>query len=172
MNNFKNNQINVNMNVYQLGDDKDESTLVGDMFHRKYEDYSVQKYGDFVFQPRTSTNMDKLWQMFYEKQDYPELYMGMVEKMALCKCLLTGKDIWHNKTVFPEKLTKPLSSGDHITLKRVVKNKVYYCDCIFVKWEKENFYEWKLQSGNILQLRQKYIDGLSPKDKRYLKMST
>jgi hypothetical protein len=160
------------MNVYHLGDNKDESTLVGDKYHKKYEDYSTQRYGNIVFQQKTSTNMDKLWSLFHEKQDYPELYLGMVEKMACCKCLITGKDLWHNKSLFPENLTKSLSTGDHITLKRVVKNKVYYCECIFVKWEKENFYEWKLQSGNILQLRQKYIDGLSPKDKRYLKMST
>jgi hypothetical protein len=64
------------------------------------------------------------------------------------------------------------SNGDHVTLKKFVKNKLYNLDRIFIKWEKETFYEWKMTSGNILQLKQEYIDGLLPKDKRYLKMSS
>jgi hypothetical protein len=164
------------MNIYQLRQHlyqgEDESTLLEDKIHREYEDYSIQNYGNFVFKQKTSTNMDKLWRIFHENQDYPELYMGMVDKMARCKCMITGKDEWHNINLFSDISTNPLSNGDHITLKRVVKNKMYHIDCIFIKWEKETFYEWKMTSGNVLQLRQQYVDGLSPKDKRYLKMST
>lgn len=157
------------MDVYQLCENKYETTLLGDKFHRKYEDYSIQNYGNFVFHPRTSTNMDKLWHMFHETQDYPELYMGVVEKMAYCKCLITGKDEWHNIKLFSD--MNP-SNGDRVTLKKVIENKFCHLDCIFIKWEKETFYEWKMRSGNVLQLRQSYIDGLLPKDKRYLKMSS
>jgi hypothetical protein len=157
------------MDIYQLGENKYDTTLVGEKFHTEYEDYSLQNCGSFVFQQRTTTNMDKLWRMFHEKQDYPELYMGVVEKMARCKCPITGKDEWHNIKLFSD--MNP-SNGDHVTLKKFVKNKLYNLDRIFIKWEKETFYEWKMTSGNILQLKQEYIDGLLPKDKRYLKMST
>jgi hypothetical protein len=157
------------MNVYPLGNSHDYSTLVGDKCHTPHDEKSVHNYGDFVFQKRTSKNMDKLWLMFHEMQDYPELYLGVVEKMALCKCPITEKNEWHSKNLFAD--SNP-SNGDRIILKRVVKNNLYHRECIFVKWEKEIFYEWKMTSGNILQLRQKYIDGLSPKDKRYLKISS
>lgn len=131
--------------------------------------YSMMNKGDFVFQKKTTTNMDKLWRIIYSSQDYPQFYIGSVPKMAACVCPETGKQEWHN----PAKIdtAEPFITGTEIIVHATIKNKQYSKKTIFQKWDNTIFHEWKLESGNVLQLRQDFVDGLSSDDKRKLGMT-
>jgi hypothetical protein len=118
---------------------------------------------------KVSNNMDTLLHYFYSIQDYPEYYLGKAEQMALCRCPQTGEESWNNGKLL---LTAEPRKNMIVKAQLKIKNTIYEKDFIFVKWETEDFYEWKMKSGNILKLRQKFIDGLEPKDKKYLRMHT
>lgn len=114
-------------------------------------------------------NMDNLMHYFNSIQDYPEYYLGKAERMALCRCPQTGKESWNNGKIL---LTAEPRKNMLVKAQLKINDTIYEKEFIFVKWETENFYEWRMKSGNILQLRQQYIDGLNPKDKKYLRMHT
>jgi hypothetical protein len=118
---------------------------------------------------KTFNNMDNLLQYFNSTEDFPEYYLGKADKMALCRCPQTGEESWNNINYL---LNKQPRKNTIVKAQINVMDTVYEKDFIFVKWETENFYEWKMKSGNVLQLRQKFIDGLKPRDKKYLRMHT
>jgi hypothetical protein len=118
---------------------------------------------------KSFNNMDNLLQYFNSTEDFPEYYFGKTEKMALCRCPQTGEETWNNVNNL---LNKEPRKNMIVNVQVKVNDTVYEKEFIFVKWETENFYEWKMKSGNILQLRQKFIDGLKPRDKKYLRMHT
>jgi hypothetical protein len=129
-------------------------------------------YGDKIFgviNMNNKNNMDTLWRHFQSNQDYPEFFMGKVEKMAFCKCPNTGEESWNNAKIL---LTEDPIKNTIVTARIKIRDTVYEKDFVFVKWETANFYEWRMKSGSILQLHQKYIDGLLDKDKKYLRMHT
>ena len=118
---------------------------------------------------KISNNMDNLLHYFNSIHDYPEYYLGKAEKIALCRCPQTGKETWNNGKIL---LIAEPRKNMIVKAQLKIKDTIYEKEFIFVKWETENFYEWRMKSGNILQLRQQYIDGLLPKDKKYLRMHT
>lgn len=137
--------------------------------HTKYDDYSIDKYGDFVLRTTTSKNMDKLWAYFYKNDSYPEYYLGIAKKVAICKCLITGKEEWFNSKRCLS-VENPIK-GSTVTVKVHVKDKIYTRDFIFMGWVKTPVHEWSMRKGTTLQLEQKFVDGLLPQDKRYLKLT-
>jgi hypothetical protein len=118
---------------------------------------------------KSASNMDTLWTHFHNADDYPVLYLGKVNRMAICKCPISGIKEWVNGELL---LNKMPNKGMNVTARTYVKDVMYEKDFIFLKWETENFYEWLMTSRVILQLRQSFIDELSPADRRYLKMHT
>ena len=143
---------------------------ISDFTHNtKYEDYSMNNCGDFVFRKSRSKNMDKLWAYFYKNETYPEYYLGVAKKVGICKCLITGKEEWFNADRFL--YNENPSKGSTVTLKVHVKDKIYTRDFIFIGWVKTPVHEWRMRKGDTLQLEQKFVDGLLPQDKRYLKLT-
>jgi len=151
------------MNVYFVRETKDF------VHHINYEEYAFHKCTDFVFRKTTSKNMDKLWEYFYKNESYPEYYLGVVKKAAICKCQITGKEEWFNgdRCLTVENPTV----GSTVTVKVHLKNKTYTRDFIFMGWVKSQVHEWSMRNGSTLQLEQQFIDGLLPQDKRYLKIN-
>ena len=41
---------------------------------------------------------------------------------------------------------------------------------IFVGWLRSPIHEWRMKRGDVLRLEQKFIDGLSQADKRFLRI--
>jgi hypothetical protein len=152
-----------------------------------------------IFWKNTSSNMDKLWKYFYNIDDYPETYLGKVKEMARCICPISGKHQLFNTNIL---LNKKPRYGSIVTVQSIntpseiknamlvtfpsiiytnevgflneksCKNKIYKKDFIFVKWDDDNYYEWRMRSGKILILRQNYINNLLPYERKYLRMHT
>jgi hypothetical protein len=125
--------------------------------------------GDIVFQKSNTKNMDKLWGYFHSKDDYPEYYLGKVEKMVQCRCPTTNMEEYHNARSI--EFVGNLRRGTELTAYEIVNNEKVSKKTTFIRWEPANFYEWRMSSGNIMTLRQEFIDTLLPGDKRYLKMT-
>jgi len=148
------------MNIYPSG------PMSG--FYIKYEDYCLQQYGNFVFQRGISKNMDKLWSRFHSQQNYPEFYLGVAKKMAICKCPKTGLEEWYNAD---RCLSVPQPTiGSTITVNYKMKDVVYCHDLVFMGWVKTPVHEWTMHDGRTFQLEQKFVDELLPQDRRYLRM--
>jgi hypothetical protein len=149
------------MNVYEI----DPNNIIEDSAG---EEHSFHRRGDFSFQKRTSKNMDKLWKYFHSTNNYPEYYLGVAKKMAKCKCPTTGKEDWFNgeRCLSIENPRK----GSIINVTLTIKDKTFSKDLIFVGWVNQPVHEWSMRKGTILQLQDKFIDGLLPEDKRYLKI--
>ena len=132
-------------------------------------DYA-NNYGNFSFRKRTSKNMDKLWRYFHAHENYPEYYLGVASKVAICNCPTTGKVEWHNgdRCILPSKGVK---KGSVVTVEYQVKDKIHNRDFIFMGWVKEPVHEWRMRSGSTLMLEQSFVDGLLSVDKRYLRMN-
>jgi hypothetical protein len=137
--------------------------------HTNYEDYLVHRYGDVTFQKSTSKNMDKLWSYFYKYENYPEYYLGIAKRVAICKCPLTGKEEMFNGDRCLSIENPKIYSTITVTVK--IKKRVYRRDFIFLGWAKTPIHEWIMKRGTNLMIDQKFIDGLLPEDKRYLKMN-
>lgn len=157
------------INVYTVGEKREKPHLVGERYHTPYENYSAQSYGDIVFQKSTSKNMDKLWRHFHSKQNYPKFYLGMAKKTAICKCPDTGEEEWYNgdrnlSVADPKK-------GETVTVTITINSGTYTRDFLFMGWVKQPVHEWRMGSGTVLQLEQKFVDGLLPEDKKYLRMT-
>jgi len=154
-----------------------DSWSVVDMGITSSNDYVVKTIDSYydgyktfsVLNMNKCNNMDNLLRHFHSNQDYPEFYLGKAENMALCRCPQTGEESCNNGNTF---LTTEPKKNTIVTARIKIKNIVYEKDFVFVKWETANFYEWRMKSGSILQLHQKYIDGLLDKDKKYLRMHT
>jgi hypothetical protein len=115
-----------------------------------------------------SKNMDALWRHFHEIGNYPEFYLGIAEKMAICRCPDTGKDEWFNgKTCLS--ITNPIK-GSTVTVHISIKGTTYLKDFVFMGWVKFPVHEWRMKSGEILQLEKNFIDKLVPAEKRFLKV--
>jgi len=117
----------------------------------------------------TSKNMDKLWRHFHSKQNYPKFYLGIAKKTAICKCPDTEEEEWYNgdrnlSVADPKK-------GETVTVTLTVNTGTYSKDFVFMGWVKQPVHEWKMESGSVLQLEQRFVDGLLPEDKKYLRMT-
>jgi hypothetical protein len=155
-------------------------------------------YADFVLRKSRSKNMDKLWKHFYSTDNYPEFYLGIVNRVAICKCPITEKELWVNsgQCFKPTKnLIRPADShsswsmtdeadvnlqrlkvenpikGSIVTVEIQMKDTLYRRDFIFMGWVKVPVHAWKMKKGTTLMLDQKFIDGLFQEDKRYLKIA-
>ena len=115
-----------------------------------------------------SKNMDSLWRHFHETGNYPEFYLGISEKMAICSCPDTGKDEWFNgKTCLS--VTNPMK-GSIVTVYNGIKGTLWPKEFIFMGWVKFPVHEWRMKNGEVLQLEQSFIDRLVPEEKRFLKV--
>jgi len=104
--------------------------------------------------------MDKLWAYFHSKQNYPEFYLGLSKKTAICKCPLTGVEELHNADRYISVKNPQIGSTVTINCRNLV----------FIGWTKFSLHEWRMQDGTSMLLEQTFIDGLSPQDRRYLRM--
>lgn len=157
--------------VFQVGPDYEGrySTLVGERWHTPYDEQTVHCYGDFSFQKYTTKNMNILWDRFNKNESFPEYYLGIAKRMAICKCPTTGEEEWYNGERCLSVENPEIGSTVTVTLK--VKDKVYTRDFVFMGWLKTPVHEWQMTKGTTLQLGQTFVDGLCPQDKRYLKMN-
>jgi hypothetical protein len=133
------------------------------VFDRGGSDITVS---EIAFRKAGSPNMNKLLKMFYDKYRFPKNFIGKVDKMALCKYSFSGMETKINSKNLS--ITENLVEGTKIQELRIINGIMRYRDIIFIKWEIDIFYEWELTDGSILQLRQDYVDGLSPKEKEEL----
>lgn len=156
------------INIYQLGDSNAETLELNDQPSSEWAAYATCR-GDFVFQKRGSKNMDKLWHHFHSNEYYPEYYLGIAKKMAICKYPKTGAEEWYNI----ERLLSDENPKKHseITVTLNIRGKIYAREYIFMGWVKTPVHEWRMTNGNTLHLEQAFVDGLLPQDKRYLKMT-
>jgi hypothetical protein len=145
------------INVYLVGPEE------------SHEDPDDTVYDDFEFRKSTTKNMDKLWAYFYKNQAYPEYYLGIAKRVAICKCPITGEEQWFNRER-NLKVENPVK-GSTITVYVQIKTRNYTRDFIFMGWLTTPVHEWKMSKGKVFMLEQKFIDGLLPQDKRYLKIN-
>jgi len=139
----------------------------GDVEHKNYP---FHKYGVKRSSSKsTSTNMQKLWEKFSSDQDYPELYIGRVENVAVCKCPITGEEQKYNVN---DMLNKNPFNGERVLVQSRFGDVMYHKEFIFMKWDPTVSHEWKMKSGIILRISQWFIDGLFPSEKKYLRMHT
>jgi hypothetical protein len=157
--------------VFQVGPDYEGrySTLAHEEDHIPYEDYAMHSYGELSFRQSTTKNMDILWARFNKNESFPEYYLGIAKRMAICKCPKTGEEEWHNGERCLSVENPEIGSTVTVTLK--VKDKVYTRDFVFMGWLKIPVHEWQMTKGSTLQLTQNFVDGLCAQDKRYLKMN-
>jgi len=131
------------------------------------DDYA-HELGDFVFRKSTSKNMDILWSRFYSKQDYPEFYLGAAKRLAICKCPNRGAEELYNAERCLN--VREPTIGSTITVQYRTKARSFEREYVFMGWAEGPIHEWIMQSGTTLQLKQRFVDGLLPEDRRYLKI--
>jgi hypothetical protein len=139
------------------------------IFPFSFSECSYDAYGDVAFQKSNSKNMDKLCAYFLHANNYPEYYLGMVKRVAICKCPETGKEGWFNgeKCLCVE---NP-KTGSIVTVNSRIQNKLDSLGFIFIRWTRFPVHEWRMRDGTILQLSQNFVDKLLPEDRRYLKIN-
>ena len=117
---------------------------------------------------RFQKNMDKLCSYFHAIENYPEYYLGMARRIAICKDPTSGKEYWYNadRCLSVENPKK----GSRVTVSLQYKNALYKKEFLFQGWVKSPVHEWKMKDGSTLQLDQKFIDGLLSKERRFLRM--
>jgi hypothetical protein len=125
-------------------------------------------FHDFMHRNNTSKNMDKLWSYFHSTENYPEYYLGIAKRVAICKDPGSEKEDWINaeQCLSVENPTK----GSTVTVTIRIKGMTYTKELIFVGWAQTPIHEWRMKSGNVLRLEQKFIDGIPPADKRFLRI--
>jgi hypothetical protein len=138
-------------------------------YDESHEENDDTEYDDFEFRKSTTKNMDKLLAYFYKIQAYPEYYLGIAKRVAICKCPTTGEEQWFNSER-NLKVENPVK-GSTITVYVQIKKRNYTRDFIFMGWLTTPVHEWKMSRGKVFMLEQKFIDGLLPQDKRYLKIN-
>jgi len=117
---------------------------------------------------RFPKNMDKLCAYFHTIENYPEYYLGTARRVAICKDPSSGKEYWYNgdRCLSIENPKK----GSRVTVSIQHKNALYKKEFLFQGWVRFPVHEWKMKNGSILQLEQKFIDGLLSKERRFLRM--
>jgi hypothetical protein len=125
-------------------------------------------YEDIMYRKNTSNNMDKLWFYFHSTENYPEYYLGIAKRVAICKDPGSGKEDWINADHCLS-VENP-SKGSIVTATIRVKGMTYTKDLIFIGWTQTPIHEWRMKRGDVLRLEQKFIDGLSKADKRFLRI--
>lgn len=111
-----------------------------------------------------SKNMDLLWKQFCKMNDFPDLYLRTVAKIALCKDPTTMREEHHDAIDIQIHNVGLIRTGDEIT----VINTRFRKETIFQRWDDRVFHKFKMRSGHYLFLRQDFIDCLTKEDKRYL----
>jgi hypothetical protein len=139
------------------------------VYDESHEENDDTEYDDIQFRKSTTKNMDKLLAYFYKIQAYPEYYLGIAKRVAICKCPTTGEEQWFNSER-NLKVENPVK-GSTITVYVQIKTRNYTRDFIFMGWLTTPVHEWKMSRGKVFMLEQKFIDGLLPQDKRYLKIN-
>lgn len=125
-------------------------------------------YEDIMYRKNTSNNMDKLWSYFHSTENYPEYYLGIAKRVAICKDPGSGKEDWINADHCLS-VDNPIK-GSLVTVSIQNKNIIHKKEMIFVGWLRSPIHEWRMKSGTVLRLEQKFIDGLSQADKRFLRI--
>jgi hypothetical protein len=146
------------MNVYWVGPETMD-------YKRTPDDYARS----CVFRKNASQNMNRLWRYFHKHETYPEFYLGLARKVAICKCPETGKEEKFNARRCLS-VENP-KAGQIVNVQVKIKDTIYEKDLIFMGWAKQGLHEWITTDGSTLQLQQSFVDGLLPKDRRYLKMN-
>jgi hypothetical protein len=137
-----------------------------------YEPHGSSNPGDFVIRKsrsKVSKNMDKLWMHFHYKQNYPEYYLGVANKVAICKFPDTGVEKWYNAARCLS-IQNP-KKGDTVTITVRQKDITHTCDVVFMGWVHHPVHEWRMANHSILQLDQNFVDGLFMEEKRRLKIN-
>ena len=134
----------------------------------KNEDCSFYRHRDFTFNNARKI-MEKLWAYFHETENYPEYYIGLAKRIAICKCPESGEEKWYNGERCL-KIANPVK-GSTVTVEIQIKDNVHTRDFIFMGWVKVPVHEWRMTKGTILMLEQSIINVLLPEDKRYLKIN-
>ena len=125
-------------------------------------------FHDVMYRNNTSKNMDKLWSYFHSKENYPEYYLGIAARVAICKDTGSNKEQWFNADRCLS-VNNPIK-GSTVTVSIQNKNIIHKKELIFAGWLRTPIHEWRMKSGTVLQLEQKFIDGLPPADKRFLRI--
>lgn len=125
-------------------------------------------YEDIMYRKNTSNNMDKLWSYFHSTENYPEYYLGIAKRVAICKDPGSGKEDWINADHCLS-VDNPIK-GSLVTVSIQNKNIIHKKEMIFVGWLRSPIHEWIMKRGDVLRLEQKFIDGLSQADKRFLRI--
>jgi len=131
---------------------------------KTYADYTVHCAGDVVFRKKTSDAMSMLWKRFCEINDFPELYLRIVARIALCKDSKTMLEEHHDALDIQCDNPDTLRMGQAIT----VKNNRFTKDAIFQRWDDQVFHKFRMKSGVYTFLRQDLIDKMTDEDRRYL----
>jgi hypothetical protein len=158
--------MSVEMNIYPVG--PLPGFDIDGKYIESYEEYAFRDYG-FVFKPCATKNMDQLFSYFHAIQNYPEYYLGPAKKLAICKCPKSGVEEWYNVDRYLT-VSNPIN-GSLVTVNYKRKDKIYSREFIFMGWVKQKVHEWTMQNGTILQLEQRFVDGLLDRDRRYLRMN-
>lgn len=156
------------MNVYPVG--PIPGFDIDGKYIETYEEYAFHDYG-FVHKPGATKNMDQLLTYFHANKDYPEYYLGIAKKLAICKCPESGVEEWYNaeRCVLTDLNPK---RGSSITVNYKRHSKIYSREFIFMGWVKQTVHEWMMKSETVLQLEQRFVDGLRDRDRRYLRMNS
>jgi hypothetical protein len=124
----------------------------------------IHNYGEICFTKQKSDLMDALWRQFCKMNDFPELYMRTVAKIALCKDPATMIEEHHDAIDLMVDNVDLIRAGDEIT----VINTRFKKKTIFQRWDDRVFHKFRMKSGHYLFLKQDFIDRLTKEDKRYL----
>jgi hypothetical protein len=133
---------------------------------------SIYGMGDIVFQTsrtKVSKNMDILWRHFHKTQNYPEYYLGFAEKMAVCKCPVTGAEEWYNPSRCLT-IQDPVP-GQTVMVTMQKNGQPFGKEWIFLRWRIGRVHEWKTQKQTFLQLEEDFVAGLFHAEKRQLKIN-
>ena len=132
---------------------------------RAYDNYSVHCAGDVQFRKKKNSDaMTALWKHFCKINDFPELYMRTVARIALCKDPSTMEDEHHDALDIQCENVDTLTRGQTIT----VRNTRFMKEAIFQKWDDRVFHKFKMKSGLYMFLCQDLIDKMNDEDRRYL----
>jgi hypothetical protein len=131
----------------------------------------AENCGDMFFRtaPRDeSENMGQLMTMFKLSRNYPKTFLGIAEKAALCKSV-PSEDLYY----FNEKnleIKEELTRGTKLYALAIFPTKTLKREVEFLEWATMPVYEWKLEDGHTLSLGQTFIDGLTEKERKQLKI--
>ena len=124
----------------------------------------IHYFGEIKLSKQKSSLMDMLWKQFCKMDDFPELYLRTVAKIALCKDPTTMREEHHDAIDIIVDNVNLIRAGDQFT----VSNTRFCKEAIFQRWDNRVFHKFRMRSGHFIFLRQDFIDKLTNEDKRYL----